>query len=47
MTSKVANDNGSRGIMYLREGMEAGLKILCSFPQFRRPMAGGNMGLTF
>ncbi len=31
MMSKVANDNGSGRIMYLSQGMEAGLKILCSF----------------
>jgi len=30
--SKAANDSGSRRVMYLREGMEAGLKILCAAP---------------
>jgi hypothetical protein len=35
MMSKVANDNGSRRIMHLREGMEAGLKILVSAVQSR------------
>jgi len=28
--SKAANDNRSRRIMYLKEGMGSGLKILCS-----------------
>src|SRR2546428_11823560 len=35
MMSKVANDNGSRRIMYLSQGMEAGLKILVSAVQSR------------
>ncbi len=35
MMSKVANDNGSRRIMYLSQGMEAGLKILVSAFQSR------------
>ena len=33
--SKAANDNGSRGITYLREGMGSGLKILVSAVQSR------------
>ncbi len=45
--SKAANDNGSRRIMYLMAEMGPGLKILCSFPQLQRAMAGGNMGLAF
>lgn len=32
MKSKWANDNGSRRIMYLKEGMGSGLKILVSIP---------------
>ena len=35
MMLKVANDNGLRRIMYLSEGMEAGLKILVSAVQSR------------
>src|SRR5713101_9265960 len=33
--SKAANDNGSRRIMYLKEGTESGLKILVSAVQSR------------
>ena len=33
MMSKAPNDNGSRQIMYLREGMGSGLKILVSAVQ--------------
>ena len=35
MKSKGANDNGSRRIMSLREGMWSGLKILVSAVQSR------------
>ena len=33
--SKIVNDNGTRQIMYLSEGMESGLKILVSAVQSR------------